>query len=150
MMILASETISKRNNYSVKIQCISFDGAPDAFYWFVDQSTSGGKYFDNFEDTVEYIKTKKLLSPKQFTKLEGIKNSLLRDAYSNLDKLQHIEDIRNTAVYKGAKELLEIRDQLREDMRIPYSCNVDNLIMLHYLKEIGDNLYEIMQELQDR
>lgn len=148
-MILASETISKRNNYSVKIQCISFDGAPDSFYWFVDQSALGGKYFDNFEDAAEYIKTKKLLSPKQFTKLEGIKNRLLRDVHSNLDKLQHIEDIRNTPEYRGAKDMFEIRSQLKDDLNM-YSRDVDNLIMLHYLKEIDNNLFQLLQVLQDK
>ena len=137
MIILASETISKRNNYSVKIQCISFDGAPDAFYWFVDRSPSGGKYFDNFEDTAEYIKTKKLLTPKQLEKIEGIKASLLKSADLEIQKLQHIEDIRNTPEYRKAAELAEIAEQLMQDRKAQTIVQALKLLELASLQELS-------------
>ncbi len=150
MIILASETISKRRNLPVKLQYVTAGNDLHNFYWFVDHSANGGTYFENFEDMKEFIREKKLLTTKQLEKIEGIKKSLLKSADYKLKELQHIEDIRNTPEYRGAKELFEVRNQLKTDLNIPYSRDVDNLIMLHYLKDIGDNLYAIIQELRDR
>ena len=150
MIILASETISKRRNRPVKLQYIASGNDLKDFYWFVDHSANGGTYFDNFEDVKEFIREKKLLTAKQFEKIEGIKKSLLKSAEYELKELQHMEDIRNTPEYRGAKDMFEIRQPLKEDLNIPYNRDVDNLIMLHYLKDIGENLYEIIQELRSR
>ena len=148
-MILASEEISRRNNLPVYLRCELWEKGECITRWCVEYA---GRvlYAETFEDAVEYIKKKKLLSPKRIENIDSIKQDLLQKVERELKKLQHIEDIRNTAVYKGTTELLEIRDQLREDLRIPYNRDADSLIMLHYLKEIGDNLYEIIQTLKGR
>ena len=149
MIILASETISRRRNLPVELQYITVGNDLKNFLWFVDHSTNGGKYFEDFEDVKEYIRQKKLLSPKQLEKIEGIKTRLLNSAKDKIKELQHIEDIRNTPEYRGAKEILEIKKQLHSD----FVCGEDvaeKLIKLHYLKEIGENLFQIVQELQDR
>ena len=150
MIILASETISKRRNLPVKLEYVTAENDLHNFYWFVDHSANGGTHFENFEDVKAFIREKKLLTTKQLEKINGIKASLLKSVEYKLKELQRIEGIRDTPEYRGAKDMFEIRQQLKEDLNIPYNWDAEKLIMLHYLKEIGDNLYEIIQELQDR
>ena len=149
-MILASETISRRRNLPVKLQYITSGNDLQSFYWFVEHSTSGGTYFDNFEEVKEYIQAKKLLTPKQLERVEGIKNILLKTAQKRIEELQHIEAIRSTPEYKEAKRICEIRQQLKYDGVANGERDANKLIELHYLKEIEANLYEIMQTLQEK
>lgn len=147
MIILARETISKRKNLPVELQCGIHNITEKEYIWCV-QYAGGGHYSNNFEEVSEYIKTRKFATPKQLEKIEGIKKYLLKTADYELEKLKHIEDIKNTPEYRGVKTLLEIREQVKNDLHIPPGLNTDTLIMLYYLKDISESLSQIMQDNQ--
>ncbi len=144
-MILASKEISRRNNLPVYLRCELWGKDEGITRWSVERA---GRvlYTDTFEDAAEYIKKNKLLSAKKLEFIENIKQNLLQEVERKLEELQHIEDIRNTPEYKGAKEICEIRQQLRHDGVANSERDANKLIELHYLKQIEKTL----QELQNK
>lgn len=133
-MILASKEISRRNNLPVYLRCELWGKDEGITRWCVERA---GRVFytDTFEDAAEYIKKNKLLSVKKLESIEYIKQKLLQEVERKLEELQHIEDIRNTAEYRGAKAICEIRQQLRHDGVADSEKDANMLILLHYLKE---------------
>jgi len=148
-MILASKEISRRNNLPVYLRCEFWGNDENFTRWCVEYA---GRVLHayTFEDAVEYIKKRKLMSAKKLECIDDIKRDLLQEVEEKLEELRHIEDIRNTAEYRGARELCQIRQQLKFDGLANSERDANKLIELHYLKEMGDNLYAIIQELQDR
>lgn len=135
-MILASIEISRRNNLPVYLRCELWGKDEGITRWSVERA---GRvlYTDTFEDAAEYIKKNKLLSAKKLESIENIKQNLLQEVERKLEELQHIEDIRNTAEYRGAKAICEIRQQLRHDGVANSEKDANKLIELHYLNEIA-------------
>ena len=80
-----------------------------------------------------------LRSAKKLERIDDIKQGLLQEVERKLKQLQHIEDIRNTAEYRAAKAICEIRQQLRHDGVANSEKDANKLIELHYLKELVQN-----------
>ena len=148
-MILASKEISRRNGFPVYLRCELWGKDEGITRWSVERA---GRVFyaDTFEDAAEYIKKSKLLSAKRIEDIDSIKKDFLKKVEQELEKLQHIEDIKNTPEYRGAKAICKIRQQLRCDGVANSEKDANKLIELHYLKEMGENLFQIVQDLQDR
>ena len=134
-MILARETISKRNSLPVELQYILVSEQPRYCRWFVDCLRYGGKYFDSFEDAESFIRERKLAGSTKIKALSSIKEQLLREAETKLAELDRIEEIRNTSEYRGAKEICKIRQQLKFDGVANSERDANMLILLHYLRE---------------
>lgn len=147
MIILASETISKRRNLPVELQCGKNHIAEKEYIWCV-QYAGQGHYFNNLEETAEYIKARKFLTTKQLEKIEGIKKSLLRSADYKLKELQHIEDIRNTSEYRKSTELAEIAEQLMQDRKAQTIVQALKLLEIASLREIKEELSSIDARLE--
>lgn len=148
-MILASKEISRRNNLPVYLRCELWGKDEGITRWSVERA---GRVFyaDTFEDAAEYIKKSKLLSVKRIEDIDSIKQDLLKKVEQELEKLQHIEDIKNTPEYRGAKAICEIRQQLKFDGVANSEKDANKLIELHCLNEIEANIFSILQELQDK
>lgn len=132
-MILASETISKRNNFPVELQCRLYSTASREIEWCV-KCAGQSQCFNTFEETAEYIRKRKFLSPTKLKTIGSTKSRLLEDAEYKLAELDRIEAIRNTAEYKGAVNICEIRQQLKLDGVANSERDANMLILLHYLR----------------
>lgn len=146
MIILASETISKRRNLPVELQCEKNHIAEKEYIWCV-QYAGNGRYFNTFEETTEYIKARKFLTIKQLERINGIKTSLLESAEYKLKELQRIESVRNTPEYRKSIELAEIAEQLMKDFKAQTIVQALKLLEIASLQEIKGELQGIASSL---
>ena len=149
MIILATETISRRNNLPVELICSLSSRDSQDVLWGVKHNHR--EYTaETFDGIVEYIRKRKFLTPKQLEGVGDIRCSIEREANAELEKLRQIEAIRNTSEYRGVKELCQIRQQLKFDGLANSERDANKLIELHLLKEIGENLFQFVQDEQAR
>lgn len=137
-MILAEETISRRNGLPVELQYRLHSTVSKETEWCVKYAGQG-QYFDTFEEAVEYIRKRKFFTQKQLKGVSGIRCSIERKAKTRLEALQKTEDIRRTIEYRGAKEIYEIRQQLKQDGIAQSEHDANELIGLYYLKSIAEH-----------
>lgn len=136
-MILAEETISKRNGIPVEVQYRLYSANSRQKEWCV-MYAGQGHYFGTFEEAVKYIRKRKFLTLKQIEGVDDIRCRIERKANIKLEELQREEDIRRTFEYKGAKEIHQIRQQLRADRLALSERDANELIGLYYLKSIAE------------
>lgn len=147
IITLASETIARRKT-PTKIEYKMFKNS-NKVMWFVDYANGDGKWLDNFEDVEKFIREKKLASPKVIENLHHTKERLLKDSYSRLKKINRENEIRNSCIYQTVKELAELKKQLLSDGVAKTELEASRLLELHYLKEIHEDIYQLVMDGQE-